>query len=253
MLSWDGVLHFHSGSVAESMPYFEVAHEMEPNNSTSKNLLTRALYYSGQYARLFAMGEPEFTVYGMLHLGRLDEALYLATEMASSEQRLVLLQVLAARGEYVELVQYVETRWPDLEAFEADYPERDGWSERNYLGMIAYAYRRTGDEAKSEEAMRRFKAALDFQRRMGANNPNFAFAEAVYAVIDGDHDTALTKLARAFEVGVSFDPNLSNSWPMFEALEGDAEYEAILSRKIEHLNSERAKLGLGPVSLQSAS
>ena len=82
------------------------------------------------------------------------------------------------------------------------------------------------------------------------NNPNLGFAEAVYAVLDGDHDTALTKLARAFEVGVSFDPNLSNSWPMFEALEGDAEYEAILRRKIDHLNSERSKMGLGPISEQ---
>ncbi len=250
MLSWDGVLHFHSGSVAESMPYFEVAFEMEPNNASAKNMLTRALYYSGQYERLFSMGLDEFRVYGMLHLGRLDEALHLATEMVSSEPELALLQVLAARGEYAELVQYVESHWSNLEAFEADYPERDGWSERNYLGMIAYAYRRTGDEEMSAEAMRRFKAALDFQRRMGANNPNFAFAEAVYAVLNGDRDTALTNLARAFEVGVSFDPNLSNSWPMFAALEGDPGYQAIHRRKIDKLNSERAKLGLGPINQQ---
>ena len=81
----------------------------------------------------------------------------------------------------------------------------------------------------------------------------FPFAEAVYAVLDGDHDAALTKLARAFEGGVSFDPNLSNSWPMFAALEGDAEYEAILGRIIDHVNSERSKMGLGPINQQSAS
>jgi hypothetical protein len=233
------------------MPYFEVAYEMEPNNLSAKNMLTRALYYSGQYERLFRMGLDEFRVYGMLNLGRLDGALQLATEMASNGQQLTLIQVLAARGEYAELIQYVESHWSNLEAFEADYPERDGWSERNYLGMIAYAYRRMGDEEMSAKAMRRFAAALEYQRQMGANNPNFAFAEAVYAVLDGDHGTALTKLARAFEVGVSFDPNLSNSWPMFAALDGDAEYEAILRRKIDHLNSERSKMGLGPIGEQS--
>ncbi len=78
----------------------------------------------------------------------------------------------------------------------------------------------------------------------------FPFAEAVYAVLNGDRDTALTNLARAMEGGVSFDPNLSKSWPMFEALDGDAEYEAIHRRKIDKLNSERAKLGLGPINQQ---
>ena len=100
--------------------------------------------------------------------------------------------------------------------------------------------------------MRRYKAALDFQRQMGADNQNFAFAEAVYAVLDGDRDTALAKLSRAIEGGVSFDPNLSNSWPMFEALEGDAGYEAILGRMIDHVNSERSKMGLGPVGQEFA-
>ena len=47
MVSWDGVLQFHAGRVADSVPFFETAFDMEPNNAATKNQLTRVLYYSG--------------------------------------------------------------------------------------------------------------------------------------------------------------------------------------------------------------
>ena len=135
-----------------------------------------------------------------------------------------------------------------LEAFEADYPERDGWSERNYLGLIAYAHQRMGNDEMYQDAMQRYEAALDYQRQMGANNQSFAFAEALNAVLRGDHDTALLKLAAAIEGGVTFDPNLSNSWPMFEVLDGNPQFEAIMTDMTGHLNSERAELDLEPIA-----
>ncbi len=95
-----------------------------------------------------------------------------------------------------------------------------------------------------EEAMSLYKAALDYQRRIAANNHPFAFAEAVYAVLAGDHETTLNRLARAFEGGFAVNSQLSKYWPMFAPLDGDPQYEAILNRMVEHLNSERAKLGL---------
>jgi len=248
MVSWDGVLHFVAGRVAKSMPYFDAAYEMDPNSPAAKNQLTRVLFHSGQYERLLAVGLDEFRVYGLMRLGRLDEALHLARELAASRQQLEILRVLLSRRQYAELLEYVESRWVDLDAFEADYPERDGWNEHNYFGIIAYAYQRMGDEEMYKDAMLRYEAALDYQRQLGANNRTFAFAEAVYAVLVGDHKTALLKLARAIEGGVTFDPNLTNTWPMFDVLEGDPKYEAILNRMIDKLNSERAKLGLGPVT-----
>ena len=65
---------------------------------------------------------------------------------------------------------------------------------------------------------------------------------------NGDHDTALLRLATAIEGGITFDPNLTNSWPMFEALNGDPRFEAIMTSMTGHLNSERAKLGLEPIA-----
>ena len=248
MVSWNGVLHFSAGRVAESMPYFEAAYDLQPNNATARNHLARALYYSAQYERLFTMGLDEFTVYGLTQIGRNEEALQLARDMAAAGDELALFRVLVSQRQYAELLEYVDSRWTNLEAFEADYPERDGWSERNYLGLIAYAYQRTGNNEMFQDAMQRYEAALDYQRQMGANNQSFAFAEAINAVLRGDHDTALLRLAAAIEGGVTFDPNLTNSWPMFEALDGNPQFEAIMTDMTEHLNSERAKLDLEPIA-----
>jgi len=252
MVSWTGVLHFVAGRVAESMPYFESAYEMDPNNPITRSQMTRVLYYSGQYERLLAMGTDEFRVYGLMRVGRSDEALQLAQEMLAGRQIFVLFRVLVHQRRYAELIEYLESNWADLEAFAADRPERDGWSERNHLAMIAYAYRRMGNEALFQDAMQRFGAALEYQRQLGANNQSFAFAEAVYAVLAGDHETALLRLARAIEGGVTFDPNLTDVWPMFAVLEDNPRFQATVQRMIDHMNSERAKLGLGPVSRQPA-
>jgi tetratricopeptide (TPR) repeat protein len=235
------------------MPYFESAYEMDPNNLATKNQMTRALFYSGQYERLLEMGLDEFRVYGLMRVGRPDEALQLAKEMLGGTRIFVLFRVLIYQRRYTELIEYLESNWADLDAFEAEHPERDGWSERNHLAMIAYAYQRMGNEEMFQDALLRFDAALEYQRQMGANNQNFAFAGAVHAVLAGDHETALLRLANAIEGGVTFDPNLTDAWPMFAALEDNPGYQATVQRMIDHMNSERAKLGLGPVSRQPVS
>ncbi len=247
MVSWEGVIHFIAGRIAESLPYFESAYEMEPENGISIGHLSRALLYSGQYERLTEVGEDGFRVLALTRLGRSTEALSLARELAADDGAFVLFHVLTQQGHYADLIDYLESRWPDLQAFEADFPERDGWSEQNYLGLIAYAYQRVGNEEKFEEAMSSFKAALDYQRQMGADNFSFAFAESVRAVLAGDYEAALNRLARALEGGVTVPRQLSRFWPMFEPLDGDPQYEAILNRMLEHLNSERAILGLEPI------
>ena len=43
-------------------------------------------------------------------------------------------------------------------------------------------------------------------------------------------------------------PRIAEDWPVFSDLEGDPEYEAIQGRMVEHLETERATLGLDPVS-----
>ena len=244
IVGYEGVLHWAAGRIADSMPYFESAHDLAPDDMSWKGPLSRALLYSWQYERLAAVGLDEYRVYALIRLDRSEEALTLARELAANGGAVALIHVLVQLGRHVELIEYLESRWPDLQAFAAAFPERDGWSERNYLGVIAYAYQRVGNGEKFEEAMSLYKAALDYQRQTGANNHPFAFAEAVYAVLAGDHETTLNRLARAFEGGFAVNSQLSKFWPMFAPLDGDPGYELIMNRMVEHLNSERAKLGL---------
>jgi TolB-like protein/tetratricopeptide (TPR) repeat protein len=245
LVLYEGVLHFVAGRVAESLPYFESAHEMDPEIQATKGTFSRALLYSWQNERLAEVGLDEYRVYALMRLDRPEEASILARELAAIDNNIAaLFRLLVEQGHHAELIDYVESRWPDLQAFEADFPERDGWSEHNYLGQIAFCYQRLGNQEKFQEALSRYKATLDYQRRIGANNHSFAFAEAVYAVLAGDHETALSKLERAFEGGFTVNPKLSKTWPMFEPLDGGPRFEVIIDRMVEHLNSERAKMGL---------
>jgi TolB-like protein len=245
---YEGVLHFVAGRVANSLPHFESAVEMEPENQSMKGSFSRALFYSWQNERLAEVGLDRYRVYALMRLDRPEEASMLAWEMAANDNNVKgLFRLLMAQGRCVELIEYVESRWPYLQAFEMDFPERDGWSEDSYLGLIAFCYQRLGNQEKFQEALSRFKAALDYQRHIGANNHWFAFAEAVYAVLAGDHETAMSKLEKALEGGFTVNPKLSRTWPMFAPLDGDPRFEVIMNRMVEHLNSERAKMGLEPI------
>jgi len=245
---YEGVIHFVAGRIADSLPYFESAVEMEPENQSVKGPFSRALLYSWQNERLAEVGLDEYKVYALMRLDRLEEASILAGKLAANDNNIAaLFRLLVEQGRCAELVDNVESRWPDLQAFEADIPERDGWSERNYLGQIAFCYQRLGNQEKFEEALSQFEAALDYQSLIGANNHWFAFAEAVFAVLAGDHETALSKLQQALEGGFTVNPQLSKTWPMFEPLNGDPRFEGIMNRMVEHLNSERAKMGLTPL------
>lgn len=245
---FDGVVHFVSGRVAQSLPFFESALEMAPESLFYKHVLSRALLYSWQNERLAELSQDHYRVYALLRLGRWDEASVLGWDIAINENRIKgLFRLLMVQDRCTELIDYVESRWSDLGTFEADFPERDGWSEDSYLGVIAFCYQRLGKQDKFEDALSYFGAAMDYQRGIGANNHWFLFAEALHAVLAGDHESALSKLEASLEGGFTVDPQLSKSWPMFEPLDGDPRLEAILDRMVERLNSERAKMGLAPI------
>ena len=244
----EGVVHFFAGRIAESMPYFETAYEMGRGDFGTKGPFSRALLASWQNERLAEVGQDRYRVYALMRLGRWEEASMLAGELAVNDNNIKgMFRLLMAQGRCAELIEYIESRWADLQAFEADFPERDGWSEDNYLGVIAFCYRRLGNREKFQDALSQFRAALDYQNSIGANNHWFLFAEAVYAVLAGDHETSLSKLASALGGGFTVDPRLSRTWAMFEPLDGDPRFEIIMNRMVEHLNAERAKLGLEPV------
>jgi len=55
-------------------------------------------------------------------------------------------------------------------------------------------------------------------------------------------------LAQAIDGGFIASNKISREYPYFRELDGNPEYEAIQARMIDHLNRERAQLGLEPIT-----
>ena len=146
-----------------------------------------------------------------------------------------------------ELISYLEERWPDLKAFERDFPSNGYWGYPEMLS-IALAYRRVGHQEKFSDAMTRLRKAHDSLASQGLNYKSFWLNEAAYYAMANDHAKALEFLAAAIDGGHITSGRISDDMPYFKDLEGISEYEAIQSRMIEHLNRERALLGLEPRS-----
>src|SRR5690606_33115247 len=91
-----------------------------------------------------------------------------------------------------QLVEFFESRWPNLEAFEHDYPdEGDGYG---LMLNLAMAFSRTGDEKRFAEAMQRVRRAHDRALEQGV--VAVWFAEARYWALAGDTDRAMEFLAK---------------------------------------------------------
>ena len=169
----------------------------------------------------------------------------LAYEKAGSGNIGPLIFTLLDTGRERELVEFIEDRWSNLDDLEADYPAGD--SGYGLMSAVAQAYSRQGNEERFLDAMQRVRRALDQAISLGTKAAFFYVQEAEYQALTGNHDAALDNLERAMEGGFT-TTRLAEDWQSLKALEGDARYHEILARMTEHLQSERAALGLEPVS-----
>jgi hypothetical protein len=113
---------------------------------------------------------------------------------------------------------------------------------------IARAYSLTGNEMRFNDAMARVRAAHDQAMEQGVKDPGLAVEDATYYVLAGDQTRALSLLQQAADRGLVLSIRLEEAWPALHALAGDPEFEAIQTRIFEHMNAERAELGLEPLS-----
>jgi hypothetical protein len=72
--------------------------------------------------------------------------------------------------------------------------------------------------------------------------------QAAYLALAGDRKGSMDYLERAIKNGLTTTARITREWPYLAPLEGDPRFETIQAYMIEHLNSERAKLGLEPVT-----
>ena len=177
-----------------------------------------------------------------------EEASLLAQQWAAQGNIAPYLHLLNTTGQSENLVSYLETRWPDLDAFAKDFPA-NGYVGYKEMIDIAFACRRTGRQDMFDDAMSRIRAAHDSLTAHGLTHGVFFANEAAYYAMANDRGPALKFLAAAVDGGQIFTARMTDEMPWFIDFEGEPEFKAIRQRMIEHLNLERNKLGLDSVSI----
>jgi hypothetical protein len=110
---------------------------------------------------------------------------------------------------------------------------------------IAAAQRATGDEKGLAETLALWRKRLDFQREQGYASGRFVMTQARYFALADERAAALKALTQAIDLGVR-DPLLGRD-PAFAGLRDEPEFKAQVSRMIELINIERAKLKMAPL------
>ncbi len=234
-----------TGRPSRSIPLLVEMLESQPNDGVARNMYGWALIQTGQYEKALEAGMPWHRGISLTALGRPEEALAIAREEAATGNVGMMIGQLSFQGKHRQLVEFVESRWPDLDAFERDYPDEGGG-----YGMmlnIALAYSRTGNDARFDDAMQRIRKAHDRALQQGV--VAVSFDEARYWALLGDIDRAMDNLIKTEQQGLVFAVRMDTVFPEFENLRGDERYEALQARVFEYTNQERAELGLEPISV----
>ena len=232
---------------AKGLVMAEKALALQPDNNYHKGQVGYALLLTGQFERVVEVSQPWQRVIALMELDRLEEATLVAQQLATSgEDVSTLIGLLVNSQQQAAAVQFIEERWTDLDALEAAFPTL-GNSGPGLMLDIAFAYASMGNEQRFNDAMQRFRTAMDAGIELGFSNNFMPLLEAVYATLAGDNETAIRQLSAAVDQGLVLGRKFVSAWAALKSLEGDAEFEAIQARMIEHLNAERAELGLDPV------
>lgn len=231
---------------SEALGLLEEVHLVRPNDRVTSQMWSICLLSTRQYERVAEQGIPWVRILALNALGRREEAELLAMELAREGEPWVLLQMLYQDGQHARAVQYVESQWTDLAELEQQFPDRgDGF---NLMLNVAGSYAREGNEERFADAMQRVRAAHDRGLLQNDKDGGLHFAEARYYALMGDTERSVSLLERAFELHFTRPVPLHVISPELEILRGDPRYEALLVRISEHIEAERAALGLDPVS-----
>jgi len=249
ILSSRAAISIQSGHPAKALALVERALALQPSNSVVRMTRGFALMNTQQLERVAAEGMEFQPIIALAFLGRVEEARQLAFQRADElADAPTLINFLNVTDQSAEAVKYLEERWADLDTFEKNFPPYGGLGHLAMLD-VALAYSRTGNEERFNDAQKRIARVHADLSAQAVNNPMFFMSEASYHAMAGDPEAGLEFLDRAISRGfISVTPRITREWPYLSSLEGDPRFEAIQKRMIEHLNAERAELGLKPVS-----
>jgi len=195
-------------------------------------------------------GNEFFKVDALDFLGRREEAFELAFNLAREGFLGNLFGLYNRAGRSQELVDYLEERWPGLDAFAADYPHDD--NGYNLMSEVAFAYSRTGNKERSEDALALVATAMSSLADQGVDNFVYMIEKAKYLALAGRYDDAIAQLEEAVERGLRGNPALDTVQPIYAPLRDDPRFIRIQESIVEKVNIERAALDLDPLTAMTA-
>lgn len=239
-------IDYIEGKAADGLRRFEAALEIQPTDRTYRAGVNQGNYLTHQYENVFDDEWSDYVIWSLYHLDRGEEATIIAQQRAASGLVGPLFAFLNASGQSNSLIGYFEQHWTDLDSFRKAVPaSMFGYRE---MADIALAYRRAGNQTRFNEALATLHATNRKSLEQGMRGPENLMMMAAYHAMANQREQALDWLAQAVDGGMITSTRISKEYPYFSELDGDPEYEAIQTRMIEHLNSEREQLGLEPVS-----
>ena len=242
----DAMQHLYAGSAAEGLRLAELALEQAPTDGVFRITVDIALLELMEAERLVAEGRDDgFKVFALDALRRDDEAYEIAYEQAEFGNIENLFAQFNRDNRSQDLVDYLEERWPSLELFAADYPRNDfGYS---IMAEIAFAYSRTGNTERFEDALQRVALAHEKLQADGIDNWGELRQFAIYLAMAGRHEEAIDALENALKRGMQGFAPLAAASPMLAALADNPRFIEVEAQMIANVNADRAMLDLEPV------
>ena len=241
----EGLHHFYNGEVAAGFPLAERGIELAPSSNVAGFTWSVALIQSLQIERLAEEGNDFFRIDSLDALGRRDEAFELAYKLEQDGYIEELFRLLNRAGQSRELTDYVEERWPTLEAFAADYP-KDG-SGYSTMAEIALAYQRQGKQQQFETALSIIETAIGELREQGVDQFVYMLENAKFYALAGQPEQAIDWLARSVERGLRTYAPLAVAQPCLDSLADNPDLIEIETMMIAKINEDRRTLGLEPI------
>ncbi len=242
-------IYLSLGQLAQANQQADAALALGSPGSVTRGTYREILLKLGRHELLAEMNEGWEPVYAMVMLDRSEDAVSRAYKRANELADVAtLFNTLNLTNRSAELIAYLEERWTDLDALRQDFPPYGTFGDFLMLD-VALAYSRVGQQEQFDDAMSRIREAHQQLESIGANNIDFFMNQASYFALAGDLVSSMENLDRAASLGQTGPLRLAIAWPALEPLEGDPRYEAIQLQMIEHLNTEREKLGLGPATI----
>jgi tetratricopeptide (TPR) repeat protein len=236
--------YLYSGRAGESLLEMEELAKLGPVDGVANMFMSVGLMLTGQAERAIDEGSVYWRPSALYEVGRVDEAMELAYEHARSGSPQSLFTMLVLEGRAKELVDYLEERWPSLDAFAAETPGEDGGY--SVMHDIALAYRAVGNRAQADKALQIVQRRLDLLTEQGVNFVGLSINTASQHALLGNVDEAFEFLEEAVDGGASAPTDPYETAPHFQALFDDPRFPAVRARMLANFNANREVLRLPP-------